>query len=93
MKEYSFETQEIDGKKDVVLCLSDFPEVKFRFKSIRFGSVDDEQQVPVIFDIDLVGENQTFPEDPEFGIQTSQILVDLLTKMVERKYEVINSVS
>lgn len=94
MKEYTFETQEIDGKNEIVLCLKDFPDVKFKFKSIRFGDVDEEQQVPVIFEIDLVGENQNFPEDPEFEIQASQILVDLLIKMNEtRKYEIANSIN
>lgn len=92
-KEYSFETQEIDGKKDVVLCLQDFPEIKFRYKSIRLGSIDEEQQIPVIFEIDLIGENQTFPEDPEFGIQTARLLVDLLDKMSNRKHEINNSIN
>ena len=92
MKEYTFENQEIDGKNAVILCLKDFPDIKFKFKSIRFGPVDDEQQVPVLFDIDLIGENQSFPEDPEFGNQVSQILLDLLTKMAGRKYEIAKSI-
>lgn len=92
MKEYTFETQEIDGKNEIVLCLKDFPDVKFKFKSIRFGDVDEDHQVPVLFDIDLIDENQSFPEDPEFGNQVSQILLDLLTKMAGRKYEIANSI-
>lgn len=93
MKEYTFETQEIDGKNEIVLCLKDFPDVKFKFKSIRFGSVDDEQQVPVLFDIDLIEEGQKFPDDPEFEIQAAQILADLLDKMTFRRHEIVNSIS
>ena len=93
MKEYTFETQEIDGKNEIVLCLKDFPDVKFKFKSIRLGSIDEEQQIPVIFEIDLIGENQTFPEDPEFGIQTARLLADLLDKMSNRKHEIDNSIN
>lgn len=84
-KEYGFETQEIDGKKEIILCLKDFPEVKFKYKSVRLGSIDEDQQVPMIFDIDLVGDNQTFPEDPEFENQAAQILVNLLDEMLKRK--------
>jgi hypothetical protein len=92
-KEYSFETQDIDGKKEIVLCLKDFPEVKFRYKFIRLGSIDEEQQVPVIFDIDLIEENRVFPEDPEFVIQAARLLTDLLDKMSQRKHEIANSIN
>lgn len=93
MKEYTFEMLEIDGKNEVVICLKDFPDVKFKFKSIKFGDVDEEQQVPIIFEIDLIVENQSFPEDPEFGNQASQILVDLLDEMSQRKYKIVNSIN
>lgn len=93
MKEYTFETQEIDGKNEIVLCLKDFPDVKFKFKSIRFGDVDEEHQVPVLFEIDLIGENQKFPEDPGFEEQAAQILVDLLDSMSQRKHEIANSIN
>jgi len=93
MKEYTFETQEIDRKNEIVLCLKDFPDVKFKFKSIRFGDVDEDHQVPVLFEIDLIEEGQKFPDDPEFEIQAAQILADLLDKMTFRRHEIVNSIS
>ena len=93
MKEYTFETREIDGKNEIVICLKDFPDVKFKFKSIRIGNQDDENSIPVMFEIDLVGENQNFPEDPKFGEQASQILVDLLVNLSNQKYEIVNSIN
>lgn len=93
MKDYTFEAQEIDGKNEVILCLQDFPDVKFRFKSIRVGSKDDENNIPIMFEIDLIGENQNFPEDPEFSNQAAQILVDLLVKLSNQKYEIVNSIN
>jgi|MudIll2142460700_1097286.scaffolds.fasta_scaffold77947_2 hypothetical protein len=93
MKDYSFEVQEIDGKEEVILGLPDFPDVKFKFKSIKFGDVDEEHNVPVIFELDLIGDDQNFPEDPEFGNQAAQILVDLLGKMSVRNYEIVNAIN
>jgi hypothetical protein len=91
MKEYTFDTQEINGKNEIVLCLQDFQDVKFIFKSIKFGDVDEDNMVPVIFEIGLIDENQKFPENPEFENQAAQILVDILEKMSQRKYEIANS--
>ena len=55
--------------------------------------MDEDHQVPVLFEIDLIEEGQKFPDDPEFEIQAAQILADLLDKMTFRRHEIVNSIS
>jgi len=50
---FNFHTEMKDGKEVIFFFLDTYPTVKFRYENVRFGSPDEDNLMPVMFDLDV----------------------------------------
>lgn len=86
---YEVEKHEETGTETVWFNLNSFPGIKFNYVDVRFGSIDEENQVPVQFDLDYRylksheedETNRALIDTKEFEAQASALLVHLLSSI------------
>lgn len=90
---FNYECVEKDGVKKTYFLLDSFPSAKFCYENIRIGEPDEENMVPVMFDLDFLDipgiddvQNGDDLED-----QIKELLVHLLQSANNRIVSVINS--
>ena len=77
-----------------VFFLKSYPETAFKFKEgIKFGSPDEDNLIPVIYEVDIVEGSEDILQDSQFEYQVSQLLNHLLTAANNHAYQILNSPS
>ena len=77
-----------------VFFLKSYPEIAFKFKEgIKFGTPDEENLIPVIYEVDIVEGADEILQDSQFEYQVSQLLSHLLTEANNHAYQILNDPS
>ena len=77
-----------------VFFLKSYPEIAFKFKEgIKFGTPDEENLIPVIYEVDIVEGSDEILQDSQFEYQVSQLLSHLLTEANNHAYQILNDPS
>lgn len=89
---FNFHTEMKDGKEVIFFFLDTYPTVKFRYENVRFGSPDEDNLMPVMFDLDVahLKEIDEVQLDEDFNDQVKGLLVHLLQKANNRAADIIN---
>ena len=75
-----------------VFFLKSYPEIAFKFKEgIKFGTPDEDNLIPVIYEVDIVEGSNEILQDEQFEHQVSKLLTNLLTVANNHAYQILNS--
>jgi hypothetical protein len=90
---FNYQNEMIDSKEVIYFNLETFPSVKFRYDNIRFGTPDEDNMVPIMFDLDVAHlkdiDEAQLGED--FNNQVKELLTYLLQAANNRAMDVINA--
>lgn len=89
---FNFHNETKDGHDIIFFFLDTYPTVKFRYENVRFGTPDEDNMVPVMFDLDVahLKEIDEVQLDEDFNDQVKGLLVHLLQQANNRAADIIN---
>lgn len=92
---FNFERVINDGVEKIYFHLDNYPTIRFSYENVRFGTPDEDQLVPVMFDLDFakIAGLEEVIVDENFEDQVKGLLVYLLQEANNKALEVINSPS
>lgn len=89
---FNFHNETKDGHEIIFFFFDTHPTVKFRYENVRFGTPDEDNMVPVMFDLDIshLKEVDELQLGEDFYDQVKGLLVHLLQQADNRAADIIN---